>query len=183
MAQNEFTLEELKAKTYFQLRDIAKKKGIDNATFLTQDQLIESLLQLDVAADKGAVAESEKTARSLGETEGYTREDFEKMTIHSVRSIVREVGITPSVRRKEELIEDYLKLMEERAKNGGVVAEVKPKTKRGRPAKSEVPNLVKDVAASSDNSSYNSNQESDQDNKTNQDALVKEAEANQEAVF
>ena len=177
MAQNEFTLEELKAKTYFQLRDIAKKKGIDNATFLTQDQLIESLLKLDVAADKGAVAESEKTARSLGETEGYTREDFEKMTIHSVRSIVREVGITPSVRRKEELIEDYLKLMEERAKNGGVVAEVKPKTKRGRPAKSEVPNLVKDVAASSDNSSYNSNQESDQDNKTNQDALVKEAES------
>ena len=177
MAQNEFTLEELKAKTYFQLRDIAKKKGIDNATFLTQDQLIESLLKLDVAADKGAVAESEKTARSLGETEGYTREDFEKMTIHSVRSIVREVGITPSVRRKEELIEDYLKLMEERAKNGGVVAEVKPKTKRGRPAKSEVPNLVKDVAASSDNSSYNSNQESDQDNKTNQDALVKEDES------
>lgn len=177
MAQNEFTLEELKAKTYFQLRDIAKKKGIDNATFLTQDQLIESLLQLDVAADKTDVAESEKTARSLGETEGYTREDFEKMTIHSVRSIVREVGITPSVRRKEELIEDYLKLMEERAKNGGVVAEVKPKTKRGRPAKSEVPNLVKDVAASSDNTSYNSNQESDQDNKTNQDALVKEAES------
>lgn len=63
--------------------------------------------------------------------------------------------------------------MEERAKNGGVVAEVKPKTKRGRPAKSEVPNLVKDVAAISDNS----NQESDQDNKANSDALVKEAES------
>ena len=143
MIKNDYTREELKAKSYFELRDIAKKKNIENVSYLSEENLIESILlansQPAQTFDFDGLTKQEPTA--IG---GYTREDFQNMTIHSVRTIVREVGITPSTKNKEQLIEAYLELMQ----NGGVQEgqPAKPKTKRGRPAKSEAPAFVKDNA-------------------------------------
>ncbi|MDE6361838.1 MAG: Rho termination factor N-terminal domain-containing protein, partial [Clostridia bacterium] len=143
MIKKDYTREELKAKTYFELRDIAKKKNVENVSYMSEENLIESILTAnsksaqEQIADLGNAPAQEPTA--VG---GYTREDFQNMTIHSVRTIVREVGITPSTKNKEQLIEAYLELMQSGGVKEGKPAQ--PKTKRGRPAKSEVPNIVKD---------------------------------------
>ncbi len=142
MIKKDYTLEELKAKSYFELREIARKKNVENVSYLSEDKLIESIL-----GTNGLSVDAEPVEDVETEIEGYTREDFQNMTIHCVRSIVREAGITPSTKNKDQLIEAYLELMQARAKNGGKIEpeNLPPKSKRGRPAKSEVPSLVKDT--------------------------------------
>ncbi|MDE7191828.1 MAG: transcription termination factor Rho [Clostridia bacterium] len=146
MIKKDYTREELKAKTYFELRDIAKKKNVENVSYMSEENLIESILTANSKSPQEQIADlGNAPAQEPTAVGGYTREDFQNMTIHSVRTIVREVGITPSTKNKEQLIEAYLELMQSGGVKEGKPAQ--PKTKRGRPAKSEVPNIVKDVAA------------------------------------
>lgn len=146
MIKKDYTREELKAKTYFELRDIAKKKNVENVSYMSEENLIESILTANSKSAQEQIADlGNAPAQEAAAVGGYTREDFQNMTIHSVRTIVREVGITPSTKNKEQLIEAYLELMQSGGVKEGKPAQ--PKTKRGRPAKSEVPNIVKDVAA------------------------------------
>ena len=143
MIKKDYTREELKAKKYFELRDIAKKKNVENVSYMSEENLIESILLANSQPAQAQTSDFEDSPKqdppAVG---GYTREDFQNMTIHSVRTIVREVGITPSTKNKEQLIEAYLDLMQ----NGGIKEgqPSQPKTKRGRPAKLEVPTIVKD---------------------------------------
>ncbi len=110
---------------------------------MSEENLIESILLANSQPAQAQTSDFEDLPKqdppAVG---GYTREDFQNMTIHSVRTIVREVGITPSTKNKEQLIEAYLDLMQ----NGGIKEgqPSQPKTKRGRPAKLEVPTIVKD---------------------------------------
>ncbi len=106
MIKKDYTLEELKAKSYFELREIARKKNVENVSYLSEDKLIESIL-----GTNGLSVDAEPVEDVETEIEGYTREDFQNMTIHCVRSIVREAGITPSTKNKDQLIEAYLELM------------------------------------------------------------------------
>lgn len=185
MANNNYTLEELKAMTYFQLRDTARKMGIENISYMTEEELINNLLKT-VKEDTDGASETaaEKEDRAETPLGAYTRDDFDKMTIHSVRSIVRELGITPSVKKKEELVEEYYKLMEEISKNGGIVSlDTRPKVRRGRPAKTEVSRIVKDGVAQSENSTYVNRYSQGQDaveqkgDSDSADAVFKESES------
>ncbi|MDE5654368.1 MAG: transcription termination factor Rho [Clostridia bacterium] len=141
MIKNDYTREELKAKTYFELRDIAKKKNVENVSYMSEESLIESIL---LACNQNAQVSTAHDNQSAIGGPQYTREDFQNMTIHVVRTIVREVGITPSTKNKDQLIDAYFEFMQ----NGGDACQA-PKSKRGRPAKSESPNIVKDPISSS----------------------------------
>ncbi|MDE6870361.1 MAG: transcription termination factor Rho, partial [Clostridia bacterium] len=114
---------------------------------MSEENLIESILLANSQLEQAQVSDLDGSSKqdSLA-VSGYTREDFQNMTIHSVRTIVRDVGITPSTKNKEQLIEAYLELMQ----NGGVKEgqPSQPKTKRGRPAKTEMPTIVKDSTTS-----------------------------------
>ena len=122
MTKKTYTAEELKDKSYFQLRDIAKKKGIENASYLSEQKLIEAI-----------TADGAQEVSTGGE---YTREDFKNMTIHTVRKIAREVGIkSPTTKKKDEIIEEYFALAV-KAQDGDRAA-AKPVAKRGRPPKEE----------------------------------------------
>lgn len=185
MANNNYTLEELKAMTYFQLRDTARKMGIENISYMTEEELINNLLKT-VKEDTDGASETaaEKEDRAETPLGAYTRDDFDKMTIHSVRSIVRELGITPSVKKKEELVEEYYKLMEEISKNGGIVSlDTRPKVRRGRPAKTEVSRIVKDGVSQSENSPFVNRYSQGQDaveqkgDSDSADAVFKESES------
>jgi len=122
MTKKTYTAEELKDKSYFQLRDIAKKKGIENASYLSEQKLIEAI-----------TADGAQEVSKGGE---YTREDFKNMTIHTVRKIAREVGIkSPTTKKKDEIIEEYFALAV-KAQDGDRAA-AKPVAKRGRPPKEE----------------------------------------------
>ncbi|MDE6275834.1 MAG: transcription termination factor Rho [Clostridia bacterium] len=143
MIKNDYTREELKAKSYFELRDIAKKKNIEDVSYMSEENLIESILLAGKNRSQNQSAvEADVQKQSAPAVGGYTREDFQNMTIHVVRTIVREAGITPSTKNKDQLIDAYLELMQK----GGIANGQQAKAKRGRPAKSEVPTLVKDNA-------------------------------------
>ncbi|MDE7208776.1 MAG: transcription termination factor Rho [Clostridia bacterium] len=147
MIKKDYTREELKAKSYFELRDIAKKKNVENVSYMSEENLIESILLANSQSEQAQVSDLDGSPKQDSPAVGgYTREDFQNMTIHSVRTIVRDVGITPSTKNKEQLIEAYLELMQ----NGGVKEgqPSQPKTKRGRPAKTEMPTIVKDSTTS-----------------------------------
>ena len=66
MAKRNYTLEELKSKNLFQLRDIARKLGVENATYLSEEKLMESIIAYE-AGEKQPTAEengiSEQTDR------------------------------------------------------------------------------------------------------------------------
>ncbi|MDE7070651.1 MAG: transcription termination factor Rho [Clostridia bacterium] len=141
MIKNDYTREELKAKNYFELRDIAKKKNVENVSYMSEENLIDSILLACNQNVQQATTAHDNQSVAIGPQ--YTREDFQNMTIHVVRTIVREAGITPSTKNKDQLIDAYFEFMQ----NGGEAFQGS-KPKRGRPAKSETPNVVKDSMSS-----------------------------------
>ena len=80
MAKRNYTLEELKSKNLFQLRDIARKLGVENATYLSEEKLMESIIAYE-AGEKQPTAEengiSEQTDQAMI-SRGfiYSEEDF-----------------------------------------------------------------------------------------------------------
>ena len=96
MAKKNYTKEELQAKTVFQLRDIAKKAGVEDASYLSAEALVQRILQESQEDNKAKVPEW---------AAGYTKEDFNNMTIHNLREFARELGINaPTRKNKEEII-------------------------------------------------------------------------------
>ncbi|MDE7328836.1 MAG: transcription termination factor Rho [Clostridia bacterium] len=146
MAKKNYTLEELNSKDYFQLRDIARKAGVENATFLTQEQLVESIYALNSNAAKTNI---EKVASESADSKKsvYTPEDFENMTIHTLRKIARDVGIkAPTTKKKGEIVEEYFAIVNA---NGVVLDEEQDYQKKsvGRPPKSDVYSKVSDSSS------------------------------------
>ena len=109
MAKRNYTLEELKSKNLFQLRDIARKLGVENATYLSEEKLMESIIAYE-AGEKQPTAEengiSEQTDQAMI-SRGfiYSEEDFKNMTIHTVRKIARDMGI--KISDDQEKSRDY----------------------------------------------------------------------------
>ena len=127
MVKKNYTKEELQSKTIFQLRDIAKKAGVDNASYLSAEALINRILQ-----------DNQDNARSrIPEwAAGYTKEDFNNMTIHNLREFAREIGINaPTRKNKEEIINECYDFIN----NAEYI--VTPVSKRGRPPKSGGPSI------------------------------------------
>lgn len=123
MAKKNYTKEELQSKTVFQLRDIAKKAGIDDASYLSQDALVQRILK---ESEEGKVKVPEWAS-------AYTKEDFNNMTIHNLREFARELGINaPTRKNKEEIINECYDFIN----NSEHI--VTPVSKRGRPPKSGV---------------------------------------------
>ena len=124
MAKKNYTKEELQAKTVFQLRDIAKKAGIEDASYLSAEALVQRILQESQEDNKAKVPEW---------AAGYTKEDFNNMTIHNLREFARELGINaPTRKNKEEIINECYDFIN----NAEHI--VTPVSKRGRPPKSGV---------------------------------------------
>lgn len=122
MAKKNYTKEELQAKTVFQLRDIAKKAGIEDASYLSEEALIQRILQETQEDSKPKIPE---WAANL------TKEDFNNMTIHNLREFARELGINaPTRKNKEEIINECYDFIN----NAEHI--VTPVSKRGRPPKS-----------------------------------------------
>lgn len=146
MTKINYTREELKSKNYFELREIAKKRCVENVSYLSEEKLVESILLTNTNSEKTNNSQEQHAVdadlqKQTASTKAvFTRDDFENMTIHTVRSIVRDVGITPSTKSKDQLIDAYIDLIE----SGGVVTSAPVKGKRGRPAKLEVANIAKD---------------------------------------
>lgn len=127
MAKKNYTIEELKAKTIFQLRDIAKKKGVDNASYLSEEALIKRIMGDEQEDNRGKLPDW---------ASGYTKEDFNNMTIHNLREFAREIGIkSPTTKKKEEIINECYDLINNEEHI------VTPVSKRGRPPKSAMPPL------------------------------------------
>ncbi len=127
MAKKNYTIEELKAKTIFQLRDIAKKKGVDNASYLSEEALIKRIMGDEQEDNRGKLPDW---------ASGYTKEDFNNMTIHNLREFAREIGIkSPTTKKKEEIINECYDLINNEEHI------VTPVSKRGRPPKSAIPPL------------------------------------------
>ena len=124
MAKKNYTKEELQAKTVFQLRDIAKKAGVEDASYLSAEALVQRILQESQEDNKAKVPEW---------AAGYTKEDFNNMTIHNLREFARELGINaPTRKNKEEIINECYDFIN----NAEHI--VTPVSKRGRPPKSGV---------------------------------------------
>ena len=124
MAKKNYTKEELQAKTVFQLRDIAKKAGVEDASYLSAEALVQRILQESQEDNKAKVPEW---------ATGYTKEDFNNMTIHNLREFARELGINaPTRKNKEEIINECYDFIN----NAEHI--VTPVSKRGRPPKSGV---------------------------------------------
>lgn len=124
MAKKNYTKEELQAKTVFQLRDIAKKVGVEDASYLSTEALVQRILQESQEDNKAKVPEW---------AAGYTKEDFNNMTIHNLREFARELGINaPTRKNKEEIINECYDFIN----NAEHI--VTPVSKRGRPPKSGV---------------------------------------------
>lgn len=124
MAKKNYTKEELQAKTVFQLRDIAKKVGVEDASYLSAEALVQRILQESQEDNKAKVPEW---------AAGYTKEDFNNMTIHNLREFARELGINaPTRKNKEEIINECYDFIN----NAEHI--VTPVSKRGRPPKSGV---------------------------------------------
>lgn len=122
MAKKNYTKEELQTKTVFQLRDIAKKAGVEDASYLSNEALIQRILQDTQEDNKAKVPEW---------AAGYTKEDFNNMTIHNLREFARELGINaPTRKNKEEIINECYDFIN----NAEHI--VTPVSKRGRPPKS-----------------------------------------------
>ena len=147
MAKKNYTLEELKAKNLFQLRDLARKLGVENATFLSEEKLIESICALNgggkvSTADEQENALNDNSGISLEKQAVYTEEDFKNMTIHTVRKIARDIGIkSPTTKKKGEIIQEYFQIISEQ---GNVEQDTMPKKTVGRPPKPDVLNRVSD---------------------------------------
>lgn len=124
MAKKNYTKEELQAKTVFQLRDIGKKAGVEDASYLSAEALVQRILQESQEDNKAKVPEW---------ATGYTKEDFNNMTIHNLREFARELGINaPTRKNKEEIINECYDFIN----NAEHI--VTPVSKRGRPPKSGV---------------------------------------------
>ena len=124
MAKKNYTKEELQANTVFQLRDIAKKAGVEDASYLSAEALVQRILQESQEDNKAKVPEW---------AAGYTKEDFNNMTIHNLREFARELGINaPTRKNKEEIINECYDFIN----NAEHI--VTPVSKRGRPPKSGV---------------------------------------------
>ena len=124
MAKKNYTKEELQAKTVFQLRDIAKKAGVEDASYLSAEALVQRILQESQEDNKAKVPEW---------ATAYTKEDFNNMTIHNLREFARELGINaPTRKNKEEIINECYDFIN----NAEHI--VTPVSKRGRPPKSGV---------------------------------------------
>ena len=124
MAKKNYTKEELQAKTVFQLRDIAKKAGVEDASYLSAEALVQRILQESQEDNKAKVPEW---------ATGYTKEDFNNMTIQNLREFARELGINaPTRKNKEEIINECYDFIN----NAEHI--VTPVSKRGRPPKSGV---------------------------------------------
>ena len=124
MAKKNYTKEELQAKTVFQLRDIAKKAGVEDASYLSAEALVQRILQESQEDNKAKIPEW---------AAGYTKEDFNNMTIHNLREFARELGINaPTRKNKEEIINECYDFIN----NAEHI--VTPVSKRGRPPKSGV---------------------------------------------
>ncbi len=146
MAKRNYTLEELKSKNLFQLRDIARKLGVENATYLSEEKLMESIIAYE-AGEKQPTAEengiSEQTDQAMI-SRGfiYSEEDFKNMTIHTVRKIARDMGIkSPTTKKKAEIIEEYYKIINEK---GDAEHSFAQKKSAGRPPKPDVFGKVSD---------------------------------------
>lgn len=145
MAKKNYTIEELQAKTVFQLRDIAKKKGIDNASYLSEEALIKRIM----GEDKDNKAKLPEWASN------YTKEDFNNMTIHNLRDFAREIGIkSPTTKKKEEIINECYELINSEEHI------VTPVSKRGRPHKTVMPPI--EVNDSAGQFHYNYSEKTDE---------------------
>ncbi|MDE5549606.1 MAG: hypothetical protein K2J13_05080, partial [Clostridia bacterium] len=91
MAKKNYTLEELKSKNLFQLRDLARKLGVENATYLSEELLIDSIYALNANSKKQASEPTEtnvdvQAEETSAQKQGvYSEEDFKNMTIHTLR--------------------------------------------------------------------------------------------------
>ena len=143
MREKNYTREELKSKTYFELRDIAKKKNVEDVSYMSEENLIEAILHAYSQSDQEQSVANQVNQNPIGGAQ-YTRQDFQNMTIHVVRTILRGVGIAPSTKNKDQLIDAYFEHLE-----NGDDTQVTQKSKRGRPAKTETPSVVKDSVSPS----------------------------------
>ena len=150
MAKKNYTLEELKGKNLFQLRDLARKLGVENATYLSEEKLIESIYALNSKVKKTnneeVAIEAEQEEASTDRLQGvYSEDDFKNMTIHTVRKIARDIGIkSPTTKKKGEIIEEYFQIISEQ---GVVEQEPAQKKSAGRPPKPDVFSRVSDSSS------------------------------------
>ncbi|MDE6758457.1 MAG: transcription termination factor Rho [Clostridia bacterium] len=150
MAKKNYTLEELKGKNLFQLRDLARKLGVENATYLSEEKLIESIYALNSKVKKTnneeVAIEAEQEETSTDRLQGvYSEDDFKNMTIHTVRKIARDIGIkSPTTKKKGEIIEEYFQIISEQ---GVVEQEPAQKKSAGRPPKPDVFSRVSDSSS------------------------------------
>ena len=153
MAKKNYALEELKGKTLFQLRDIARKLGVENATYLSEELLIDRIYALNSNSKKQTVAQDvveaeEENGALVGNQVGvYSEEDFKNMTIHTVRKIARDMGIkSPTTKKKGEIIEEYFKIISEQnvIEQSEAEQDAIQKKAPGRPPKPDVLSKVSD---------------------------------------
>ncbi len=154
MVKKNYTLEELKTKNLFQLRDTARKLGVENATYMSEEKLIENIL--GVNSDNTLQTASVDPEDRLSENPHiYTEEDFMNMTIHTVRKIARDIGIkSPTTKKKGEIIEEYFQIIKE--KSSGDESEISKKAPQlGRPPKPDYVSKVGDSVTSQDGKQKN----------------------------
>ncbi|MBD5087161.1 MAG: transcription termination factor Rho [Clostridiales bacterium] len=167
MAKKNYTLDELKGKNLFQLRELARKLGLNDVTYLSEEQLIDRICAIGAGSNKEAEERGEEQSNTLVEKRVvYTEEDFKNMTIHTLRIIAREAGIkSPTTKKKAEIVEEYFKIIEEQKALEQNEFEQEPVQRKalGRPPKSEGFSMVSD--SSSFESRYDRNNAEKNNNK------------------